>query len=113
MQADFVFVAQGDGDSALGVLGGRVGDFSLGQDEYAAGGSEFDGSPQSGNSRSNYQEVSLGGRLLHRQKWYHAEADAIITRERRLTEQSIKSRLISLWLRASVVKRLYDEKQIS
>ena len=61
VQADFVFVAECGGDAALGILGGRVGDFSLRQDHDAASGGQFDGSPQAGDSRalSDEDEISL------------------------------------------------------
>ena len=43
VKADFVFVAEGNGDTALRPGGGRVAEIGFGEDEDAASGTEFDG----------------------------------------------------------------------
>jgi len=73
VESDFIFVAERGGDSALGILRSGVGDFAFGEDNDAAGWSQFDGGPQPGDSRSNYQKICFGRHLLHHRKWYHAK----------------------------------------
>jgi len=43
VEADFVFIAEGDGDAALGPGGGGIAEVGFGEDEDAAGLAEFDG----------------------------------------------------------------------
>ena len=50
VQADFVFVGEGDSDAALGPGSGGIAEIGLGQDENAAGGAEFDGGAQTGHA---------------------------------------------------------------
>ena len=60
VQADFVFIAERGGDSALRPLRIGVSDFPLGQHNHAAGRRQFDGGAQPGNSGANHQEVRFG-----------------------------------------------------
>jgi hypothetical protein len=43
VEADFVFVGEGNGDAALGVGGGGFGEVGFSEDQDAAGLAEFDG----------------------------------------------------------------------
>ena len=48
VEADFVFVAEGDGDAALRPSGGGIAEIGFGEHQDAAGGAEFDGGTQTG-----------------------------------------------------------------
>ena len=65
VQADFIFVAERGGDSALGILRVRLGDFALGEAEDAAGGRKFHRSAETGDARAYDDEIGLRGKLLN------------------------------------------------
>ena len=50
VQADFVFIAEGDGDAALRPGGGGVAEIGFGEDQDAAGAAEFNGGAQTGDA---------------------------------------------------------------
>ena len=45
VQANFVLVAEGGGDTALGILRSGIGDFALGKNQHATGWRQFDRGP--------------------------------------------------------------------
>lgn len=57
VEADLVVVAEGDGDTALGVGGRRFFESILGDDEDAAEGGEVDGGPHTGDARADDEEI--------------------------------------------------------
>ena len=59
VQADFIFVAQCDGDSTLGILRGRFSQFLLGQHQHFAGFSQSNGRAQPRNACADNYEVHL------------------------------------------------------
>src|ERR1700757_1031596 len=65
MQADLVFIAQRGLDSALRQLCGRILDPTFSQHHYASSARQFNRGPQTGNSRSDYNEISFGWSALH------------------------------------------------
>src|SRR5579864_3109213 len=71
VQADFIFVAEGGSNSALGKLRVRFGDFSLCQNQNAAGRRKFDGCAESGDPRADDEKVSFQRCGWHLGRWYH------------------------------------------
>ena len=65
VQQHFVVVAQRRGDAALGVLGGRLLQAVLGNDEHGTGFRQFDGGAQPGNAGSDDQELRIHPRGGH------------------------------------------------
>ena len=61
VEADFVFVAEGDGDAALGVGSGGFGETGLGEDEDSAGLAELNGGAHAGDSGTNDEVIGLVG----------------------------------------------------
>ena len=59
VQRDFVVVAQGHGDAALGVFGGGLPQAVLGDYQDAARLRQFDGGAQPGHPRSDYQKIRV------------------------------------------------------
>ena len=72
VQADFVFIAEGGGNSALGELGIGIGNLTLGEDGHASRGRQFDGGTESGDASSDDQKIGFRRYRLHLKKWYHA-----------------------------------------
>jgi hypothetical protein len=66
MKRNFVVIAERSGDSTLRILRVGFGDFTLGEAENAAGGSEFHGGAKSGNTRANNDEIGLRRKSWHR-----------------------------------------------
>ena len=81
MEADFVFVAERGGDTALRPLGVRVGDFAFGQDHDSAGRRQFDGSAQPGDSGADHQEIGF--------RWCGLHWGKMVSRARRQTRPLI------------------------
>ena len=65
MQADLVFVAQGNRNSALGVLRGRFGQLQLGKHQHLAGLGQIDGRPQSGYTGAHDNEIHPVRKFFH------------------------------------------------
>src|SRR5208283_269947 len=61
VEADFVFVAEGDGDAALGVGGSGFGKIGLGEDEDGAGFAELDGGAHAGDAGTDDEVIGLAG----------------------------------------------------
>jgi hypothetical protein len=59
MQTNFIFIAEGRGNSALRELCAGVGDFAFDQNQNASGWCKFDGCAQSGDSGADDQKISL------------------------------------------------------
>ena len=53
VQLDFVVVAEGYGDAALGVFGGRFAEALLGDYQHRAAGRQIDGGAQTGDAGAN------------------------------------------------------------
>ena len=68
VERDLVIVAERDGDAALGIVGGGVGDFALGENDDASRRSELDGGAQARDSSADDQKICLWRCTLHRQK---------------------------------------------
>jgi len=67
VEADFVFVAEGYGNSALRPCSGGIAEIGFGEDQNAAGAAEFNGGAQTGDARAYYCVIGLvgGGRGSH------------------------------------------------
>src|SRR5579859_1429423 len=65
MQADIVFITQGDGDAALGILRGRFGELAFGQHQHASGFGQFNGCAQAGDTSAYDDEVGFRGDRFH------------------------------------------------
>src|SRR5208283_534539 len=61
VEADFVFVAESDGDAALGVSGGGFGKIGLGEDQDGAGLAELDGGAHARDSGTDDEVIGLVG----------------------------------------------------
>lgn len=71
VESNFVFIAEGDGDSALGPGGGGVTEIGFGKDQHRAGGTEFDGGAQASDARANHDVIgAIGfGSGAHGESW--------------------------------------------
>ncbi len=67
MQSNIIFVAQSDGDAALGILRSGFAEFALGQHQHASGFRELDSGAQTGNPGSYNDEVCFLGGGFHGQ----------------------------------------------
>src|SRR5436190_901288 len=65
MQPNIIFVAQGYGDAALGVLSSRFAELPFGQHQHASGFSQLNGGAQTGNAGSHDDEIGLSGNGFH------------------------------------------------
>src|SRR5208283_2027438 len=61
VEADFVYVAESDGDAALGVSGGGFGKIGLGEDQDGAGLAELDGGAHARDSGTDDEVIGLVG----------------------------------------------------
>ena len=65
VEADFVFVAEGRGNPALGILGVGFRQLAFGEHEHTSGGGELDGGPQTGHTSSHDYEIAIGQGAFH------------------------------------------------
>lgn len=59
MEFDFVVVTKGGSDSALGVFGRRLAQTVFGDNEDAAGASEFDGGAETCHASADHNEIGV------------------------------------------------------
>jgi hypothetical protein len=65
MQADFIFVVERGGNSALGELSVGVSHLALGENSHSSRRRQFNGGAKACNPSSNDQKICLSGYRLH------------------------------------------------
>ena len=61
VKADFIFVAEGNGDAALRIGGGRFAEIGFGQNQDRSRGAELDGGAKPGDAGADYGVIGLIG----------------------------------------------------
>ena len=77
VEADLIFIAERGRDSALGVLGGGLGEFAFGQNNHPPRFRQGDSRPQPGYSGADHQEICLRGKMLHKRLMLARKLQAI------------------------------------